>query len=120
MLLRLMMISGGWVLFTMPLIIFMMAANIIETGCFVKAKSMLSVAGCHHWIREYDIAKHWLSQAYEEGLAECKRSHPRDELAQFKSEFLVPLEKLLQSYPPTSDSTAPLLTQFSRLETGSS
>ncbi len=99
---------------------FMRAAGRIQTGCFVKAKSMLSVAGCYHWIHEYDAAKLWLEKAYKEGLAECKRSHSRDELAQFKREFLVPLEKLLQSYPPTSDSTVPLLTQFGRLETGSS
>jgi WD40 repeat protein len=99
---------------------FLTAANLIQTGCFVKAKSMLSVAGCHHLIGEYDVAQHWLEKAYEEGLAEYERSHTRYELAQFKSEIMVPLEKLLKSYPPTSNSTVPLLTQFGRLETGSS
>jgi F-box protein 11 len=71
-------------------------------------------------IREYDVAKHWLEEAYKEGLAEYERSHTREELAQFKSEIMDPLDNLLKSYPSTSNSTVPLLAQFSRLETGSS
>ncbi len=99
---------------------FIAAANLIETGCFVKAKSMLSVAGCFHLLGEYDVAKHWLEQAHEEGLAERERYHPRYELTQFENEFMKPLEELRKSYLPTSDSTVPLLPQFGKLEIGSS
>ena len=99
---------------------FMTAVNTIKTGDFVKAKSMLSIAACNHWLREYDVAEDWLNQAYEEGRAERTKFHSRYELTQFEDEFMKPLEKLRKSYPPTSDRAIPLLPQFSRPEIGSS
>ncbi len=88
-------------------------ASNVENG-FVQVKSMFYTAVCHHLLDQYDIAKKWFKDAYDRGLDECKQSHPRHELEQFKSEFMAPLKDLVNSsYPSTYYNT---LSQFNRLE----